>query len=71
MSKKLYLLFLLFFTPFLTTQALAVDCTAITADDATTTISANCTDLSITGNATTTTINSGIKRLSIADFCKN
>ena len=60
MLKKLYLLLVLFFTPFLTTQALAADCTDITADDATTTISADCTDLDISGDDTTTTINSGV-----------
>jgi hypothetical protein len=60
MLKKLYLLLLLFFTPFLTTQALAGACTDITADDATTTISADCTDLDISGDDTTTTINSGV-----------
>ena len=60
MLKKFYLLLLLFFTPFLTTQALAADCTDITADDATTTISADCTDLDISGAGTTTTINSGV-----------
>jgi len=50
MPKKLYILLLLFFTPFLTTQALAADCTDITADDANTTISANCNDLDISGD---------------------
>jgi len=29
MPKKLYVLLLLFFTPFLTTQALAADCTDV------------------------------------------
>ena len=60
MLKKLYVLLLLFFTPFLTTQALAADCTDITADDANTTISANCTDLDISGDDTKTTIDSGV-----------
>jgi len=60
MRNKLFVLLLLFFTPFLTTQALAGACTDITADDATTTISADCTDLDISGDDTTTTINSGV-----------
>jgi len=60
MPKNLYVLLLLFFTPFLTTQALAGACTDITADDAATTISEDCTDLNISGDNTTTTINSGV-----------